>query len=74
MTFSSDPAEMNSTFRDDDDRNQTDEVPVEDLLLMEGETNRERVQVLKDDGCNTNVVSCDFVHDHRALFRISRNS
>lgn len=54
---SSDSAEMNSTFRDHNDSTSTDKVPVGDLLLMEGKLNGERFRVLKDDGCNTNVVS-----------------
>lgn len=50
VTFSSDSAEINLTFCDHDDRTDTDEVPVKDILLIEVELNIKRVQFLKDDG------------------------
>lgn len=58
--FSSDSAEINSTYRDHDYRTLTDEVPVVDIFLMKGELNGELVQVLKDDGCNTMLVHLTF--------------
>lgn len=45
-----------------------------DILLMEGELNGGRVRVLKDDGCDMNFGSFDFVQDHRELFRIVKSS
>ena len=35
-------------------------IPMEDLLVLDGTLNGIRVKVLKDDGCNTNVVSHEF--------------
>ena len=31
-------------------------VPVEDLMVMDASLNEKRVEVLFDDGCNTNVI------------------
>lgn len=65
--------EMNSTYLDNDDRSPTDEVPVVDIFLVEGELSCELVQVLKVDGRNTNVVSFEYVQDHRQLFIIMKD-
>jgi hypothetical protein len=34
-----------------------DSIPVEPLFVMDGTLNGKRARILKDDGCNTNVVS-----------------
>ena len=45
-------------------------IPVEDLIVVEGTLNGESARILKDDGCNTNVVSRDFYADHSHLFEV----
>lgn len=70
---SSDSAEMNSTYLDNDDRTPSDDVPVDDPLLMESELNSERVQVLTDDGFNTNGILFDLVRNYRELFPMLNN-
>lgn len=67
--FSSDSAEINSTFRDLDDRNHTDDFSVEYLSLMEGELDGKGVHSPKEYGCNTELVSYEVFQDHRVLFR-----
>lgn len=74
VTFLSDSNEINPRVSDHHDRTLTNEVIVEDLFLMEGEQNLKRVQVLKDEGCNTNMVSYYFFQNHCELLRIARNS
>lgn len=37
-----------------------DAVPVENLIILDGKLEGRPFQVLKDDGCNTNVLSKDF--------------
>lgn len=71
---SRDCAEINSTFSDYVERTSIHKVPVADILLREGDLNGARVQVLKDGGCNTNVVSFDFIRDHRKRFTIVNSS
>lgn len=36
-------------------------VPIEDLRTLNGTLNGDLVTVVKDDGCNTNVISSSFV-------------
>ena len=46
-----------------------DPIPVEDLIILDGLLEGKKVSVLKDDGCNTNVVSRDFFEKNRGLFK-----
>ena len=43
-------------------------VPIDDLILLNGSLGGIRVKVLKDDGCNTNVVSQEFFRRNRKNF------
>ena len=45
-------------------------MPITDLFVLEGSMNGIRVDVLKDDGCNTNVISREFAkrNEHRLRF------
>ena len=45
-------------------------IPVKPLIVFEGKMHGVAAQILKDDGCNTNVVSKDFVQKHSHLFNI----
>lgn len=45
-------------------------VPVERLIVLDGELEGVKVVVLKDDGYNTNVVSNNFVSRHANLFNL----
>lgn len=40
-------------------------VPVRKLILLDGIMAEQLVVVLKDDGCNTNVLSAEFVERNR---------
>ncbi len=39
-------------------------------MVLEGSLNGKRVRVLKDDGCNTNVVSREFLKNNSELFEV----
>ncbi len=41
-------------------------------MVLEGSFNGKRVRVLKDDGCNTNVVSGAFLKKNSALFDVAK--
>ncbi len=43
-------------------------IPVEDLIVLNGFLNENHVQVLKGDGCNTNVVSHEFFSRNKEQF------
>ena len=45
-------------------------VPIADLIVLEGELNGRPVEILEDDGCNTNVVSTVFARRNAHLFHI----
>lgn len=45
-------------------------VPVAELITLKGLLNSTLVHILKDDGCNTNVVSRTFLENNRDLFRV----
>jgi Retroviral aspartyl protease len=45
-----------------------DSIPIKPLLLLRGKFKGIPVKILKDDGCNTNVVSRAFVKKHENLF------
>ncbi len=44
-------------------------IPMDDLIVLEGLLDGEKVNVLKDDGCNTNVVSREFFNENRKFFK-----
>ena len=57
-SFSSPDVESNGAV--DVSKKGNRQMPLEDLILLDGSLEGKRVRVLKDDGCNTNVVSRDF--------------
>ena len=60
-------AESNAMNRSRDDNIHTEEsIPVERLLVLSGTMNGLSIKVLKDDGCNTNVVSREFLAKYRS--------
>ena len=46
-----------------------DRVPMSELLLLDGFLDEKRVRVLKDDGCNTNVMSYEFFKKNKNILR-----
>lgn len=42
-------------------------IPIGNLILLKGTFNRKNFQVLKDDECNTNIVSRDFVEHNKEM-------
>ena len=44
-------------------------VVVKDLLVLDGTLDMKRVRLLKDDGCNTNVVSHEFSQKNKSCFK-----
>ena len=62
--------ESNTTVRESSEGIPIDEpVPMEDLIVLDGSLDGKRVRVLKDDGCNTNVVSHEFFSKNRRYFK-----
>lgn len=47
-------------------------VPIAELIVLEGLLNSIPVRILKDDGCNTNVVSKSFLSENRGMFEIKQ--
>jgi hypothetical protein len=47
-----------------------DSIRIKPLLVLRGKFNGLPVKILKDDGCNTNVVSRAFVKKHENLFNV----
>lgn len=47
-----------------------EEVSVEELITLIGTVAVQLVTILKEDGCNTNVLSKDFVRRHRNLLKV----
>ncbi len=43
-------------------------IPMEDLLVLEGSLDGHKIRILKDDGCNTNVVPHEFSQANREKF------
>jgi len=70
----SEAAEVNTTIRSHDEDSTEGLIPVEPLLVLDGDLNGKRVRVLKDDGCNTNVVSHDFFMNNRKLFSVVKKN
>ena len=48
------------------------EVPIKPLIVLKGKINSQNARMLKDDGCNTNLVSKEFLQRNRRLFKIIR--
>ena len=46
-----------------------DTIPLAELIVLNGYLESEPVEILKDDGCNTNVVSAEFYKKHRHVFK-----
>lgn len=42
-----------------------------DLIMKEGYINYIAVRILKDEGCNTKVLSKDLLHRHKRMFRVT---
>lgn len=55
-----------------DSRDTEDIVPVEELIVLNGALDGRKVKVLKDDGCNTNVVSRNFFEKNKSSFKWKR--
>lgn len=67
----SNEVESNPIGRDHVECSHTDGlIPVAPLIVLDGSLNGIRVQVLKDDGCNTNIVSERLVKMYRKKFKI----
>ena len=50
-----------------------DEVPVEELMVIDGTLEGKNVKILKDDGWNTNVLSKAFFNKNHKLFKWRRD-
>ena len=61
-----DAAQFNSQYT-----RESKEVPTKPLIVLEGTLNGREAKILKDDGCNTNLVSKEFLAKNRNLFRIA---
>lgn len=62
--------QSNTTCRNGSNDIPIDEpIPMDDLIVLEGFLDGKRVRVLKDDGCNTNVVSREFFNKNRKNFK-----
>lgn len=61
-------------FETDDDNNIecNDDAQIENLITIYGTVMGQQVTVLKDDGCNTNVISKSFVDRHRSIRNIRK--
>ena len=44
-------------------------VPISDLLVLDGFLEGKNVRILKDDGCNTNVMSYEFFNRYKKILR-----
>jgi hypothetical protein len=51
-----------------------DSIPIKPLFVMNGTLNDRNVLILKDDGCNTNVVSKKFVQNNSEAFKTVRRN
>lgn len=49
-------------------------VPDAHLMVLNGKINGKKVEVLKDDGCNTNVISRTFLNRNKALFTLGASA
>lgn len=51
-----------------------EQIPVEELIILQGELAGIQISALKDDGCITNVVSTDFVRQHGQFLELRKCS
>lgn len=56
------------------DSDKKNEIPIEELITMYGMIEGQQVSVLKDDGCNTNVISSSFVKRYLHLLNLKKAS
>lgn len=45
-------------------------IPIAELLVLRGLLKRQQVRILKDDGCNTNIISKAFYERHKHAFQV----
>ena len=64
--------ELNYIHQEDELQEGT--VPIESLILLRGIINDRYVQILKDDGCNTNVISHEFYKKNKELFKVVKRN
>lgn len=67
----SEKVESNAIFRD---VHSDEQVPVKPLFVLKGRLNGVSVRVLKDDGCNTNVISQRFLDHNRHRFEVIKSN
>ena len=53
---------------------QGEDIPVMDLMVRKGELHGKPVRVFEDEGCDTNVVSRQFVKRNKGLFDIVKTN
>lgn len=49
-----------------------DNIEIDERIKMYGTINGQQVVILKDDGCNTNVISRSFINSYRDIFKVTR--
>ncbi len=65
--------ETNTTLREKGENISIDDpIPMDVLMVLNGKLEGRRVKVLKDDGCNTNVVSKEFFKRNRKYFNVKK--
>jgi len=68
----SETVESNTIVREKNESVHSGGIPLEPLLVLKGKLNSVSVRVLKDDGCNTNVVSKKIVDLNRQRFTVRK--
>lgn len=53
-----------------DIKSKSQDVPTSSLFVLYGIINGRQCKILKDDGCNTNIISTDFVNRNRKYLNI----
>lgn len=51
-----------------------EDLPIDELFVLPGMMAGKQVTVLKDDGCNTNILSTDFVRRNRHLLQTAKRN
>ena len=72
LSVSAERPESNTMLSHEDYIPTDGSIPVEPLIVLNGWRHGRAVKVLKDDGCNTNVVSTQFLRNNRKLFKIAK--
>lgn len=54
------------------EKDEQDDIPIEELITMYGVLQGQQVTILKEDGCNTNVISRSFVKQYRHLLNVKK--